>query len=219
LQDFDDRIVAGIDRLNSPGTRILLAKRWLPAMPDVVARLETGARVADVGCGSGTAALAMAAAYPAAFVVGYDIDHRAIGRAREKAAQSGLSNVSYELMPATNLPGGFDLITTFDVIHDLSKPGEALAQIHDALGENGVYLMVEPAAEASLAGNFNPRGLLILGFSLLYCLPQSLVDHGVGLGAAWGPVRAEQMCRAAGFTRFEQLPIDNPYSNFFRAEP
>ncbi len=218
LQDFDDRVVAGVDRLNSPGTRILLTRRWLPVMPDVVARLEAGARVADVGCGSGAAALAMASAYPNATVIGYDIDPRAVTRARDRTVESGLPNLSFELLPVADLPGSFDLITTFDVIHDLPNPVEALVRIRAALSDAGTYLMMEPAAGAALVENFNPRGVLTIGFSLLYCLPQSLVDGGMGLGAAWGPLRAEQLCRQVGFTRFEQLPIDNPYSSFYRVE-
>jgi SAM-dependent methyltransferase len=218
MEEFDVRAVAGVDRLNSPGTRILLTKRWLPAMPDVVVRLEAGARVADVGCGSGAAALSMALAYPLSTVTGFDADPRAVARARERATQAGLTNLSIELMPVAQLPTGFDLVTTFDVIHDLPHPVEALERIRAALAEGGTYLMMEPAAEASLADNFNPRGILTFGSSLLYCLPQSLVDGGLGLGAGWGPVRAEQLCRQVGFTRFEQLPIDNPYSNFYRVE-
>jgi len=218
LQDFDDRVVAGVDRLNSPGTRILLTRRWLPVMPDVVARLEAGGRVADVGCGSGAAALAMASAYPNATVIGYDIDPRAVTRARDRTVESGLPNLSFELLPVADLPGSFDLITTFDVIHDLPNPVEALVRIRAALSDAGTYLMMEPAAGAALVENFNPRGVLTIGFSLLYCLPQSLVDGGMGLGAAWGPLRAEQLCRQVGFTRFEQLPIDNPYSSFYRVE-
>ena len=218
MDQFDVRTVAGIDRLNSPGTRILLTKRWLPAMPDVVARLEVGARVADVGCGSGTAAVSMALAYPMSTVVGFDVDPRAVARARDRATLSGLSNLSIELMPAVELPGGFDFITTFDVIHDLPHPVEALARIRSALAKGGTYLMMEPAAQPSLVDNYNPHGVLTFGFSLLYCLPQSLVEDGMGLGAGWGPIRAEQLCRQVGFTQFEQLPIDNPYSNFYRVE-
>lgn len=218
IDEFDARVVAGVDRLNSPGTRVLLTKRWLPAMPDVVAKLEAGARVADVGCGSGAAVVTMASAYPRSTVTGFDVDPRAVDRARDRAAQSGLSNLSVELMPVSALPTGFDLITTFDVIHDLPHPVEALERIRAALADGGTYLMMEPAAQPSLVDNFTPRGILTFGSSLLYCLPQSLVDDGVGLGAAWGPVRAEQLCRQVGFTRFELLPIDNPYSNFYRVE-
>jgi 2-polyprenyl-3-methyl-5-hydroxy-6-metoxy-1,4-benzoquinol methylase len=218
IEDFDERVVVGVDRLNSPGTRILLTKRWLPSMPDVVAKLEAGARVADVGCGSGMAAMAMALAYPRTTVIGYDVDPRAVARARGRADMSGLPNLSIELMAAAELPPGFDLVTTFDVIHDLPHPDAVLRRIRGALNDGGTYFMMEPAAGASLSENLDARGALILGFSLLYCLPQSLVDEGMGLGAAWGPVRAEQLCREVGFTRFEQLPIENPYSNFYRVE-
>lgn len=219
LSTFDDRVVEGVDRLNSPGTRILLARRWLAAMPDVVSRLEQGARIADVGCGSGTAALTMARAYPNSTVVGYDVDERAIDRASARAKESELVNLTFERRPIEELPNGFDLITTFDVIHDLSQPVGALSRIRQVLNPKGVYLMMEPAAGVTLEENLDSRGLLIIGLSVLYCLPQSLVGGGLGLGAAWGPKRAEELCRQVGFTRFEQLPIDNPYSNFYRIEP
>lgn len=219
LSDLDDRVVAGIDRLNSPGTRILLTKRWLMAMPDVVSRLERGARIADVGCGSGTAALTMARAYPNSTVVGFDIDPRAIDTASNRATEAGLANLRFELLGAEDLPSGIDLITTFDVIHDLPRPEEALNRIRQALPPDGVYFMMEPAAGPELEDNFNPRGLLNLGTSVLYCLPQSLVEGGAGLGTTWGPRKAEELCRGVGFTRFERLPIDNPYSNFYRVEP
>jgi SAM-dependent methyltransferase len=219
--NYDDRVVAGIDRLNSPGIRILLTRRWLPTMPDVVSRLETGGRIADVGCGSGTAAIAMAGAYPRSQVHGYDLDPRAIARANERAREVDLANLEFSLLAAEDLPidPGFDLITTFDVIHDLSNPGLVLSQIRSALAPGGTYLMMEPAAGPRLEDNLNPTGMLNLAVSVLYCLPQSLVDNGAGLGTTWGPVKAEALCREVGFRRFQQLPIENPFSNFYRVEP
>lgn len=216
LAEFDERIVAGIDRLNSPGIRILLTRRWLPAMPDVVAKLETGGRVADVGCGSGAAAATMARAFPNSTVVGFDVDPRAIARARAQATGSGLSNLAFEMIAGEEIPGRFDLVTTFDVIHDLPNPRGVLDRIRAALNEDGTYLMMEPAASPRLEDNFSARGTLLYGFSLLYCLPQSLENNGAGLGALWGPMKAEELCRSVGFSRFETLPIDNPYSSFYR---
>jgi SAM-dependent methyltransferase len=216
LTRYDDRLIRGIDRLNSPGIRILLARRWLAAMPDVVAKLEEGGRVADIGCGSGAAAETMARAFPNSTVTGYDVDPRAVARAQDRAAASGLTNLRFEVVSGETIPLGFDLITTFDVIHDLSHPERVLSRIREALNPDGTYLMMEPAAGPRLEDNFSPRGTLTYGFSLLYCLPQSLVDNGAGLGAAWGPTKAEELCLQAGFKNFEQLPIDNPYSNFFR---
>jgi SAM-dependent methyltransferase len=221
LTSFDERIVNGIDRLNSPGTTILLTRRWLQALPDVVERLEAGARIADVGCGSGAAAVAMAVAYPGSTVVGYDIDERSLERARIRARQAGVANLSFERSPIENLPvePGFDFITSFDVIHDLPHPVEALSRIQAALKAGGTYLMMEPSAAPDLEDNFNPRGALLLGLSVIYCLPQGLVEGGLGLGTVWGPRRAEELCRSVGFSRFTRLPIDNPYSNFYRVEP
>lgn len=215
LDSFDDRVVVGIDRSNSPAMRILLTRRWLPALPDLVARLASGIRVADIGCGSGTAALSMARAYPDSTVVGYDIDPRAIERARREAVTSGLDNINFEILSGEEIPGGFDLITTFDVIHDLPDPYGVLVRIRDALNPGGTYFMMEPNAGATLPENINPRGALVYGTSVLYCLPVSQVGNGRGLGAAWGPRQAEDLCRQAGFTQFRRLEIENPYSAFY----
>jgi 2-polyprenyl-3-methyl-5-hydroxy-6-metoxy-1,4-benzoquinol methylase len=219
VSSYDDRVVAGVDRANAPAMRILLTRRWLPAMPEIVKRLETGIRVADIGCGSGAAALAMARAYPASKVIGYDIDPRVIERAERQAQAGGLENVSFEAVSGEQVPNGFDLITTFDVIHDLANPEAVLARIKEALNPGGIYLMMEPNVGASLEENVHARGALLYGISVLYCLPQSLVSGGPGLGAAWGPVRAEELCRKAGFTNFRRLEIDNPFSAFYAMNP
>lgn len=217
---FDERAVEGIDRSNGPGLRILLARRWLAAMPDVVERLEAGGRIADVGCGSGTAVLTMAEAYPAAAVVGLDRDERSIERARLKAGEVGLSNVTLEAADAADLMGygPFDLVTALDVVHDLSRPREVLTRIREALAPEGVLFMMEPNLSSHLEDNLHPKGALFYGLSTLFCMTQSLAEGGPGLGPAWGPVRAEELCRQAGFTRFQRLPIDNPFSAFYRVE-
>ena len=214
---YPDLMVRAVDRANAPGTRILLTRRWLPAMPDVVARLEEGARVADVGCGSGTAAVTMAAAYPKSEFFGYDVDPRAVEAAR--AAEVG--NAHFEVLSADSIPTDppFDLITAFDVVHDLADPGSALRRIRQALAPDGVFLMMEPAVESALEDNIEPRVALLYGVSVLFCMTQSLAAGGPGLGTAWGPARAEELCREAGFTRFRRLPIDNPFSAFFEVKP
>ncbi|MEX1006019.1 MAG: methyltransferase domain-containing protein [Acidimicrobiia bacterium] len=214
---YPDRMVHAVDRANGPSTRILLTRRWLPAMPDVVAGLESGARVADVGCGAGTAVLTMAAAYPNSDFHGYDVDPRAVAAARAQAAETGLDNVSFEVRPASELPTAppFDLITTFDVVHDLAQPEAAVTRFRDALADDGTFLMMEPAVNAALEDNIEPRIALLYGVSLLFCMTQSLAEGGAGLGTAWGPEKAEALCRAAGFSRFRRLPIDNPFSAFY----
>ena len=214
---FGDRMVTAVDRANGPSTRILLTRRWLPAMPDVVALLENGARVADVGCGAGTAVLTMAAAYPNSRFHGYDVDPRAVEAARSQAAETGLDNVEFEVRAAEDLPTEppFDLITTFDVVHDLAHPAAAVSRFRAARAEGGTFLLMEPAVNVDLEDNIEPRVALLYGVSLLFCMTQSLAEGGAGLGTAWGPEKAEALCRAAGFSTFRRLPIDNPFSAFY----
>jgi SAM-dependent methyltransferase len=218
---FPDRMVHAVDRANAPSTRILLTRRWLPAMPDVVARLEDGARAADVGCGAGTAALTMAAAYPNSHFVGYDLDLRAVALATEKAKESGLINIQFEVCSATEIPiePSFDLVTTFDVVHDLADPEGAVVRFRQALADDGTFLMMEPAVHPRLEDNREPWVALLYGVSLLFCMTQSLAVGGAGLGTAWGPERAETLCRRAGFSQFRRLPIENPFNAFYEVRP
>lgn len=218
FSDFGERAVAGIDRANSPGMRILLTRRWLAAMPDVLERLETGGRVADVGSGSGTAALAMAEAYPNTEIVGIDADEESVRRARER--QGDLPNVTFVVGDAASIlltESGFDLITAFDVVHDLADPLATLRAARAALGADGVLFMMEPNVAPELEDNLgSDRAALVYGMSTMFCMTQSLAQGGAGLGAAWGPRQAEELVREAGFGGFEVLPIDNPFSAFYR---
>lgn len=218
---YPDRMVHAVDRANAPSMRILLTRRWLPAMPDVVERLEAGARVADVGCGAGTAVLTMAGAYPNSSFIGYDLDPRAIEVATENAHEAGRSNVAFEVRSADEIPTDppFDLITCFDVVHDLADPLGAVSKVRRALASDGTFLMMEPAVNANLEDNIEPRVALWYGVSLLFCMTQSLAAGGAGLGTAWGPERAESLCREAGFSRFRRLPIENPFSAFYEVRP
>lgn len=215
--EYGPRAVLGIERANSPGTRVLLARRWLTTMPDVVEKLERGARVADIGCGTGTAALTMAEAYPATEVVAVDIDEGSIERAEERLKEAGLDNVSFHLGEAASLTGTFDLVTAFDVVHDMARPLETLRQIGSVLADDGVMLMMEPNVSSDLEDDVGKdQAALVYGMSAMFCLSQSLSQGGAGLGAAWGPRRAEDLCREAGFTEFTRLPIENPFSAFYR---
>lgn len=218
MGEYDDRAVKGIGRLNGPGLRILLARRWLRTMPDVVERLEAGGRVADLGCGSGDAVLAMADAYPDSEVVGYDLDERAVAAARERIATAGLDNASVEQASAADIEGPFDLITAFDVVHDLAAPRQVLATARAALADDGVLLVMEPDVPRDLDEASTAHGQLMHGVSLLHCMTQSRAAGGPGLGAVWGRDAAVELCRDAGFGTVEVLPIEHPFSFFLRAE-
>jgi 2-polyprenyl-3-methyl-5-hydroxy-6-metoxy-1,4-benzoquinol methylase len=217
FEDFGERMIQGIDRGNRPSMMLLLARRWLASMPDVVERLADGGRIADLGCGSGAAVKAMASAYPNASVTGYDISPASIDRAQATTTQENARFVTggAEAMAGD---GPFDLVTALDVIHDLADPGAALHAVRASLGPDGVLFMMEPRIDADLENNRHDRAAMLYGFSTLHCMTQSLANNGAGLGAAWGPTAARELCEKVGFTSFVELSIDNPYSAFFRVQ-
>ncbi|HEU4894908.1 MAG TPA: class I SAM-dependent methyltransferase, partial [Acidimicrobiia bacterium] len=212
-------IVRGIDRGTTPSHKAFLISRWLPAVPGLVDRLTDGIRVADVGCGTGTAAALIAAAFPNSRVTGFDVSAPSLEVARARAAAPNLDFVeaSAESIP---LEPPFDLITTFDVIHDLADPMAGLARIRAALSPDGQYLMMEPNASSRLEDNLHDRGALLYGVSTLLCMTQSLALGGEGLGAAWGREMAAEYAYRAGFGSFTPLEdITNKFSAFYLLTP
>lgn len=213
---FGAGMIQGIARGNEPSQRILLASRWLPGVPGLVERLESGIQVADVGCGSGGAALTMARAFPQSDFVGFDVAESAMEAASAEA--KGIANLHFEKCPLEEIPTdpGFDLITSFDVIHDLADPLAGMRQIRRALKPGGVFLMMEPAASSNLEDNLTPRGALLYGVSAMHCMTQSLAIGGQGVGTVWGRQVIEKTARDAGFDSVERLEkVSNKFSDFF----
>ncbi|MEE9178666.1 MAG: class I SAM-dependent methyltransferase [Acidimicrobiia bacterium] len=220
FEEFGPGFIKGIDRGNGPSQRVFLIKKWLPAVTGLIDRLDEGIRVADVGCGSGTAAVLIAEAFPNAEVFGFDVSSDSIAVARSRS--ENLANLEFHDYTVEEIPTepGFDLITSFDVIHDLADPMAALGHIREALRTAGVYLMMEPDASSYLENNLHDRGALLYGISALHCMTQSLARDGAGLGAAWGTETAERMADEAGFSSFEKLDaITNSFSAFYVLRP
>jgi 2-polyprenyl-3-methyl-5-hydroxy-6-metoxy-1,4-benzoquinol methylase len=217
--DFGAELPASLEAMNRSVYESRLVRSWLPAMPDVVARLQAGGRALDVGCGTGVVPITLAKAFPSATVAGLDFDARSIDIARGYARRDGLAHrVAFLAEPAEALPTdpGWDFISTFDVVHDLPDPLGAMQRIRSALKPGGTYLMVEPKVADELEGNVqNPFARMLYAMSCLHCVPQSLAQGGPGLGACWGERRARALARDAGFTRFERLDIRSPAMTFF----
>lgn len=222
--DLGPSAAHNVERMLGPWTRQALVPVILADLPGVVDRLETGARVADVGCGSGVAVLAMAEAFPASTFDGYDLSEHAIQRARTKLADSGLNNASFHLREAAELPGTatYDLILTLDCLHDMPHPAEAMAAIRRAITPDGVWLIKEIRSAASWDDNLkNPMLAMMYGTSVATCMSSALSEPGgAGLGTL-GLHRelAESMCRAAGFSRFEVRDFDDPANLYYEVRP
>lgn len=218
FSDFGEGLPVALEQMNRSVYENRLTRSWLPAMPAVVAKLQAGGRALDVGCGTGVVPIILAKAYPAAQIEGIDLDARSIAIAKGYAEAAGLgSRIRFTAAPAQAIePGpGYDLISTFDVIHDLPEPLAVLRRIRDCLAPGGSYLMVEPRMDDALANNRTSFGKLLYGISCLHCVPQSLSQGGPGLGACWGPRRAEELAREAGFAHFAPLPVRSPVMAFY----
>jgi SAM-dependent methyltransferase len=200
----------------------LLIKGFLPLVKGLPERLQAGIRVADVGCGTGHAVNLMAREYPASTFIGYDLGADAIARARAEAGQMGLPNASFELLDATRLPAEpkFDVVTSFDAIHDQRDPAAVLRRIAAALAPGGTYVMVEPKASSRLEDNVgNPFAAYMYGMSVMHCMTVSLADGGAGLGTAWGEETARHMLREAGFSAIEVVDAPGPQNSIYICRP
>jgi SAM-dependent methyltransferase len=193
----------------------------VPVAGDLPERLEQGIRAADVGCGTGHSTNVLARAYPNSTFVGYDLADDAVQRARDEAAESGLSNVSFEVLDVTGLPSEppFEAIFAFDAIHDQKDPAAVLDRIHQALAPGGTFLMMDIKASSDLESNRdNPFAPLLYAISTLHCMTVSLALDGDGLGTVWGQELAIKMLGDAGFGDIEVHDVpDDPLDSVYVA--
>lgn len=221
-EQYSSHVFTGTERFTASWFNNLLLPEWLPAMPSVSELLETGAEVADVGCGRGKALITLAKAFPASRYVGYDIHEPSVEAARRAAEQAGVADqVHFEHHDvAAGLPATHDVIFTFDVVHDAVDPAGMLQAIHSALRPNGRYVCVDINASHRPEENTGPIAALLYGFSNLYCMTSSLAHGGAGLGTCgFNPHTAELMCKEAGFSEFRMLTLENPFNNVYEVTP
>ncbi|MGR3277226.1 class I SAM-dependent methyltransferase [Acaryochloris marina NIES-2412] len=195
-----------------------LTDHILPLVPGLMAHLENGIQVMDLGCGSGRALNKMAKLFPNSQFVGYDLSEDAIATANLEAQTLGLENAQFKVCDAAalDLTDQFDLITTFDSVHDQAKPDVVLKNIYQALRPDGVYLMQDIRASSDVGGNLDhPVGPLLYTISCMHCMTVSLAAGGMGLGAMWGEEKALQMLEVAGFKQVEIKQLEHDFQNNF----
>lgn len=185
----------------------------LPLVEGAEARLAAGVDVMDAGCGRGGALRALAARFPASRFTGYDLCEDAIAFANAEAQAAGLANIRFETRDLTGYDetARFDLITSFDAVHDQKDPQALIRSLHEALRPAGVYLMQDVGGSAKLENNLDfPMAPMLYAVSALHCTPVSLGQGGAGLGTMWGWETAQAMLEQAGFSsvRRHVLPHD-----------
>ncbi|WP_128382342.1 class I SAM-dependent methyltransferase [Streptomyces cavernae] len=195
---------------------LALVDTIVPLVPGLTERLRDGIDVLDVGTGEGHAPRVLAQAFPASRFHGLDRSETGIEAARTEAARSGLTNVQYTVADSTDISGEYDLITAFDVIHDLARPTETLSAIAGALRDGGTFLMGDIAASSRLEKNIgHPFGPVLYGFSVFYCMTTSLSTGGAGLGTVWGEETATRMLEEAGFTVIDIKSVEGDPINAY----
>jgi SAM-dependent methyltransferase len=211
----------GCERFFRPGYNAHLTSEWLPALDGVVAKLERGALVADVGCGHGASTILMAQAFPHSTFVGSDYHDGSIDAAQRRAQEAGVTGrVRFETAPAAGYRGiGYDLVTMFDCLHDMGDPVQAARHVRGTLKPDGTWMIVEPYAGDRVEENLNPVGRAYYSFSTLLCTPASLSQEvGLALGAQAGEARIRDVVTAAGFTGFRRV-AETPFNLVLEARP
>jgi hypothetical protein len=231
-------VFTGCERFFRAGYAAHLVQDWLPALPGVVSRLSSGGTVADVGCGLGASTVLLASAFPASRFSGSDYHAESIALATKRAADAGVADrVTFETASAVSFSGtGYDLVTTFDCLHDMGDPVAAARHVRAALAVDGSWLIVEPMAADTIEGNLNPVGRVYYNFSTLLCLPNARSQDnssrdgtgssgtgssrtgGAMLGAQAGEAAIRAVVLSAGFSSFRRA-AQTPFNLVYEAKP
>jgi ubiquinone/menaquinone biosynthesis C-methylase UbiE len=219
--EHHEDVFSGCEMFFRPGYVANLVASWIPALEGVAGKLAAGGRVADVGCGLGASTVLIAQAYPKAAILGSDYHQASVDLARKRAAEAGVADrARFEVASAHTFSGtGYDLVATFDCLHDMGDPVGAARHIRQALDSDGTWLIVEPLAADTPAGNLNPVGRVYYSFSTFLCVPNARSQPGgYTLGAQAGEPAIRQVAERAGFTRFRRA-TETPFNVVFEARP
>ncbi len=228
--DHTQCLFCGTEKFFRPSYEAHLVQEWLPAMEDIVPRLEAGAQVADLGCGHGCSTRIMAGAFPNSAFVGFDYHAPSVEHANAAAEKEGLSNLRFEVATAQDFPaisgGGYDFVTVFDALHDMGDPIGAARRVRANLRPDGAWMIVEPSAGDSPEENMHPIGRVFYAFSAALCVPNAMSqfsgsgesEENVALGAQAGVKALERVLRSGGFER-TRVAMKTPFNLVLDARP
>jgi 2-polyprenyl-3-methyl-5-hydroxy-6-metoxy-1,4-benzoquinol methylase len=210
-----------IEQLNRPMFEADLAARWIPAVPGLRERLESGppARVLDLACGAGWSSITLARAFPSVRVDGFDLDEDYVTKARTNAAAAGVDDrVGFAVKDVADpaLSSTYDLVLVFEALHDMAQPVAALAAARRALVPGGCVLVGDEKVAERFTAPGDELERLMYGFSIVHCLPAARTEDGsAATGTVMRPDTLRRYAREAGFERVEVLPVSNDMWRFY----
>jgi 2-polyprenyl-3-methyl-5-hydroxy-6-metoxy-1,4-benzoquinol methylase len=202
----------GQSAINRPLFLHALAQQVLPGVADLDARLRSGARVADVGCGEGWSSIGIATGYPEVTVDGYDVDAASVDAARRHALGSDAADrVTFTLqdVAARRLGDGtpYDAVFAFECVHDLSDPVGFLRTVRGAVADDGFVVVMDELTEERFTAPAGPWERVLYGFSITTCLVDGMAhEGGAGTGTVMRPETLRRYALDAGFSAIEILP-------------
>lgn len=217
---YGDHMRTGQGDANRPMFLHQLTQEYLPQIPDVYQRLtsESGARVADIGCGMGWSAIGLAKAFPNVTVDGYDLDAPSIEGARANAEEAGVADrVHFHHDDAANADGTYDLVVAYECMHDMPRPVEVLSTMRKLAGDGGSVIVMDERAAETFAAPADAVERLLYGYSILICLPDSMSSQpSAATGTVMRPSTLRDYALEAGFSDIEVLPIETEFFRFYR---
>jgi SAM-dependent methyltransferase len=221
--DHGAQLAAAMERASAP-TNSMLVDAAVPALDGVGPKLEAGALVADVGCGSGGRLVTLAKHYPNSRFRGYDISEFALERGRANAEAAGVTNLTFHNPTSDPMPTdhSIDLVMFGDVVHDLADPDGVFAAVAAALKPDGTVLVIDFAAADTLEENIaHPMATMLFGVSQLICLSSSMSEPGgAGIGTlGLSPGRLQGIAQKAGLTRFRRTDVADPFNAYYEIRP
>jgi len=210
----------GVAKFFKPNYMSNLVSSWIPSLDGMQEKLKQGAKVADIGCGYGISTVIMAKAYPNSKFYGFDNHEASIVEARQLAQKEGVADRAEFAVVSANesIDKDFDLIAFFDCLHDMVDPVGALKFAKQSLKKDGVCMLIEPMANDNLEDNINLVSRIYYGSSSIICVPNSLDDNGIALGAQAGEKKIKEIAEKAGFTKFRRS-TQTPFNIIYEAKP
>jgi predicted O-methyltransferase YrrM len=219
---YGPEAVAVQEGMNRPAFEHSLVAEWLPALPEVLARLSdatTPARVVDACCGAGWSSIRLAEAFPHVRIDGFDADESSVIRARANSAQRGVDDrVRFEVLDVSSatLPAAtYDLAFVFEAIHDLARPLKALHNLRTWLAPDGVLVVMDENVAEELSTPSDEVERFMAAASVLWCTPQGMGPDSEVIGAVMRPARFTELASAAGFGQVRVAPIEHQFFRFY----